>query len=80
MLTDRKAKILETVILSYIQDPAPVGSKRLLELAPLSVSSATVRHELSELERLGFITHPHTSAGRIPTDLGYRYFVDHLVF
>ena len=57
----------------------PVGSKNLVERAGMQVSSATVRNELAELERLGLLTHPHTSAGRIPTDRGYRYYVDRLL-
>jgi len=67
------------VILSYAETESPVGSEVLLERYPLGVSSATVRNVMAELEEEGLITHPHTSAGRIPTDYGYRYYVDLLM-
>lgn len=78
-LSKRKEEILKYIITCFAQNPEPVGSKRLQEVAGLGVSSATIRNEMSELERLGYIAHPHTSAGRVPTDKGYRYYVDHLV-
>ncbi len=78
-LTARKQKILSAVIESYISDGEPVGSKSLISKAELSVSSATIRNELAELTELGFLIQPHTSAGRIPTRLGYRYYVDNVL-
>lgn len=78
VLDQRKAAILRAIVQDYVRDGEPVGSKRLVEDWDLGVSAATVRSEMAALEEAGFITHPHTSAGRVPTDLGYRYFVDSL--
>ncbi len=78
MLDDRKRAILSAVIEDFIYSAEPVGSQRLVDKYNLSVSSATVRNELSILEELGYLSHPHTSAGRVPTDQGYRYYVDTL--
>jgi heat-inducible transcriptional repressor len=78
-LTDRQREILRRVVEEYIQTGQPVGSKNLVERAGLSVSPSTVRSELAELERLGLLTHPHTSAGRVPTESGYRLFVQGLL-
>ena len=78
-LTDRQRVILEYVVEDYVAAGQPVGSKALTSRRELEVSSSTVRYELAELEELGFLTHPHTSAGRVPTDLGYRYYVDRLL-
>lgn len=78
MLDDRKAAILRAVVEEYIQTAQPVGSAAVSRIPELSVSSATVRNEMGVLEREGYLTQPHTSAGRIPTDKGYRFFVDHL--
>jgi heat-inducible transcriptional repressor len=78
-LTSRQQNILGLVIKIYIETAQPIGSKTLLELHELGVSPATVRGEMQELERLGYLTHPHTSAGRVPTDKGYRYFVERLL-
>jgi heat-inducible transcriptional repressor len=75
-LDDRKAAILRAVVNEHIETGQPVGSAHVSESAKLTVSPATVRNEMSALERDGYLTHPHTSAGRIPTDRGYRYFVD----
>lgn len=75
-LDDRKAAILQAVVNEHIETGQPVGSAHVSEAAKLTVSSATVRNDMSALERDGYLTHPHTSAGRIPTDRGYRYFVD----
>jgi heat-inducible transcriptional repressor len=75
-LDSRKAAILRAVVNEHIETGQPVGSAHVSESAQLKVSSATVRNEMSALEREGYLTHPHTSAGRIPTDRGYRYFVD----
>jgi heat-inducible transcriptional repressor len=76
VLDDRKAAILKAVVEEYIQTAQPVGSGAVSRLAELSVSSATVRNEMGLLEREGYLAQPHTSAGRIPTDKGYRFFVD----
>jgi heat-inducible transcriptional repressor len=76
-LDERKAAILRAVVEEYIESAEPVGSQRVARSRKLGVSSATVRNDMTVLEREGYITQPHTSAGRIPTDLGYRYFVDH---
>jgi heat-inducible transcriptional repressor len=77
-LDDRKLKILRAIVAEYVSGGEPVGSKRVVEAARLDVSAATVRNEMAALEELGYITQPHTSAGRVPTDKGYRRFVDDL--
>ena len=77
-LDDRKAGILRAVVEEYIDTAQPVGSSRIVQTGGLQVSAATVRNELSVLEREGYLTQPHTSAGRIPTEKGYRFFVDQL--
>lgn len=78
-LSERQRDILVRVVEEYVATGQPVGSKTLVERSGLRVSPATVRAELAELERLGLLTHPHTSAGRVPTDRGYRYYVDRLL-
>ena len=78
MLDDRKTAILSAVVQEYITTAQPVGSNHIAEAPTIKVSSATVRSELAQLEHEGYLVQPHTSAGRIPTDKGYRYFVDHL--
>lgn len=78
MLDERKASILRAVVEEYIQTAQPVGSGHIADAPGVSVSSATVRNEMSALEIDGFLAQPHTSAGRIPTEKGYRYFVDDL--
>ena len=78
MLDDRKTAILAAVVQEYIATAQPVGSGSVARTPSIGVSSATVRSELAVLEQEGFLVQPHTSAGRIPTDKGYRYFVDHL--
>jgi heat-inducible transcriptional repressor len=78
-LTPRQQTILNLIVHTYVATAAPVSSRALLESAGLNVSSATVRNDMALLEELGFLTHPHTSAGRIPTDKGYRYFVERLL-
>ena len=78
-LTQRQREILLQVVEEYVATGQPVGSKHLVERTGMRVSSATVRNELAELERFGLLTHPHTSAGRVPTDRGYRYYVDRLL-
>jgi heat-inducible transcriptional repressor len=78
MLDERKAAILKAVVEEYISTALPVGSSSVVRATHLAVSPATVRNEMAVLERDGFLDQPHTSAGRIPTDKGYRFFVDHL--
>ena len=78
MLDDRKTAILSAVVQEYIATAQPVGSNHIAEAPSINVSSATVRNEMAHLEHDGYLVQPHTSAGRIPTDKGYRYFVDHL--
>jgi heat-inducible transcriptional repressor len=78
MLDERKASILRVVVEEYVQTAQPVGSATVAKQPELAVSSATVRNEMGVLEREGYLVQPHTSAGRIPTDKGYRFFVDSL--
>src|SRR5258708_15125309 len=78
-LTDRQEKILAVVGREYINRPEPGGSKYLSEQYLTHISSATIRNDLALLEELGYLTSPHTSAGRIPTEAGYRYFVKRLL-
>ncbi|HEX2044480.1 MAG TPA: heat-inducible transcriptional repressor HrcA [Gaiellaceae bacterium] len=78
-LTPRQEEILARVVEEYVATGSPVGSKTLVERSQLDVSSSTVRYELAVLEEQGLLTHPHTSAGRVPTDLGYRFFVDRVL-
>src|SRR5918994_548038 len=75
-LGSRKAAVLHAVVEAYVRSGEPVGSETIAEAAGLGVSSATIRNEMAALEELGYLSHPHTSAGRIPTDLGYRHYVD----
>ena len=77
-MDERKAAILKALIEEYVETGQPVGSNTVARGTGLGVSSATVRNEMAVLEREGYVTHPHTSAGRVPTDKGYRHFVDHL--
>ncbi len=79
MLDDRKTAILRAVVEEYIATAQPVGSAHIANNRDVTVSSATVRNDMAALEREGYLMHPHTSAGRIPTDKGYRFFVDNLV-
>jgi heat-inducible transcriptional repressor len=78
-LTSRQQIILSLVVREYVSTAAPVGSKGLTDKFKLGVSSATIRNELARLEEMGYLSHPHTSAGRQPTDKGYRYFVERLM-
>jgi len=78
MLDDRKAAVLRAVVREYIETAQPVGSTHVARTTELGVSPATVRNEMAALEREGYLTQPHTSAGRVPTDQGYRFFVDQL--
>ncbi|MGN1051681.1 MAG: heat-inducible transcriptional repressor HrcA [Acutalibacteraceae bacterium] len=79
MTSSRKEKILSAVVESFIESGEPVGSKALQEMLDLNVSSATIRNELAYLEQSGYLVQPHTSAGRIPTEKGYRYYIDNLM-
>lgn len=78
-LDDRKIKILYAVIRNYLETGEPVGSRTISKYTDLNLSSATIRNEMSDLEELGYIIQPHTSAGRIPTDKAYRFYVDTLM-
>ena len=78
-LAERKKKILSAVIESYINTGEPIGSKALINETGLEVSSATVRNDLADLTNKGYLVQPHTSAGRIPTLQGYRYYIDNLM-
>jgi heat-inducible transcriptional repressor len=78
-LTERQEQVLRTVIEEYIASGAPVGSKHLSEHYRLGVAASTIRNDLADLEELGMLAHPHTSAGRVPTDAGYRHYVDAVV-
>lgn len=78
-LSDRQRRLLRLVVEEYVTSGQPVGSRHLVASAELPISSSTVRYELAELEDRGLLTHPHTSAGRVPTDGGYRYYVDSLL-
>lgn len=75
-LGPRKVAVLRALVEEYVRSGEPVGSETIAERSGLGVSSATIRNELAALEELGFLTHPHTSSGRVPTDLGYRRYVD----
>jgi heat-inducible transcriptional repressor len=78
-LTDRRQAVLGLVVRQYIATATPVGSKAIVEQYGLDVSPATIRNEMAYLEEQGYLTHPHTSAGRVPTEKGYRYFVERLM-
>jgi heat-inducible transcriptional repressor len=78
MLDERKSAILSAIVEEYIQTAQPVGSSHVASHAKVAVSSATIRNDMVFLEREGYLAQPHTSAGRVPTEKGYRFFVDHL--
>ena len=78
-LTDRKKQILKVVVEDYLRTAEQVGSKAIAAEMGGSVSSATIRNEMSDLEEMGYIIQPHTSAGRIPSDKGYRFYVDQIM-
>ncbi len=78
-LSERKMTILQTVIKNYLETGEPVGSRTISKFSGLNLSSATIRNEMADLEELGYIMQPHTSAGRIPSDKGYRFYVDLLM-
>ncbi|MBA3566024.1 MAG: heat-inducible transcription repressor HrcA, partial [Actinobacteria bacterium] len=79
LLSARKREILRRVVEEHVATGQPVGSRALVERSGLEVSPSTVRGELAELESLGLLTHPHTSAGRLPTESGYRLYAEELV-
>lgn len=79
-LTEREWKVLEAVVQTYIETAEPAGSRTIAKRFPLGVSAATVRNTMSDLEDRGYLFHPHTSAGRIPTDLAYRAYVDQVMW
>lgn len=78
-LTERERKVLEAVVQSYVQTASPAGSRTIAKAFPLGVSAATIRNTMSDLEARGYLYHPHTSAGRVPTDRAYRVYVDSLI-
>ena len=78
-LDERKEKILKAIIQTYLETGEPVGSRTISKYSGLKLSSATIRNEMSDLEELGYIIQPHTSAGRIPSDKGYRFYVDQII-
>lgn len=78
-LDERKTKILKAIIKTYLETGEPVGSRTISKYTDLHLSSATIRNEMSDLEDLGYIVQPHTSAGRVPSDKGYRFYVDNLM-
>lgn len=78
-LTERKLKILQAIINDYVQTAEPVGSRTLSRKLDMSVSPATIRNEMSDLEEMGYLTHPHTSAGRVPSDKAYRLYVNNMM-
>ena len=78
-LQDRKMKILQAIIRNYLETGEPVGSRTISKYTDLKLSSATIRNEMADLEEMGLIMQPHTSAGRIPTDAGYRLYVDNML-
>ena len=75
-LDERKVKILQAIIRNYLETGEPVGSRTISKYTDLNLSSATIRNEMADLEEMGYILQPHTSAGRIPSDKGYRLYVD----
>lgn len=78
-LDERKEKILKAIIKTYLETGEPVGSRTISKYSDLNLSSATIRNEMSDLEEMGYIIQPHTSAGRIPSDKGYRFYVDRMM-
>ncbi|PLX28665.1 hypothetical protein C0581_01325 [Candidatus Parcubacteria bacterium] len=78
-MDERKQKILQLIVESYTSTAEPVGSKFLVEECGLDVSGATVRNEMRDLEEQGYLTHPHTSSGRMPTEMGYEYYVERIM-
>jgi heat-inducible transcriptional repressor len=79
IMDERKRKILQAIIDDYIDTAEPIGSRTIARKHELGLSSATIRNEMADLEEMGFLAQPHTSAGRIPSDKGYRMYVDQLM-
>ena len=79
MLTERRAQLLSLIVREYVDSAVPVGSEAIVRKHELPFSSATIRNEMARLEEDGYISHPHTSAGRVPSDVGYRYYVEALM-
>jgi heat-inducible transcriptional repressor len=79
MLTERRSRILRLIVEEYVESAAPVGSETMVRKYRLPVSPATIRNEMAKLEEEGYITHPYTSAGRLPSDQGYRYYIESLM-
>ena len=79
VLTDRQLLILKVIVDDFIRSALPVGSRSLSKKEEISFSSATIRNEMADLEDLGFLEKTHTSSGRVPSEKGYRYYVDHLL-
>ena len=78
-LTERKLKILQAIISDYVKTAEPVGSRTISKRYDLGISPATIRNEMADLEEMGYLTHPHTSAGRVPSDMAYRLYVNALM-
>jgi len=78
-LGERKLRILQAIIEDYVMSGEPVGSRTIAKKYNLGISSATIRNEMADLEEMGYLKQPHTSAGRIPSDKAYRLYVDHLM-
>ena len=79
MLTNRQLLILQLIIQLYTETLEPVGSKKLMEVAELPFSSATIRNEMMKLEEMGYLEKNHTSSGRVPSNKGYRYYIDNIL-
>ena len=79
ILDDRKQEILKSIIANYLETGEPVGSRTISKMGNLNLSSATIRNEMSDLEEMGYVVQPRTSAGRVPTDKGYRFYVDQVM-
>src|SRR5512143_3480212 len=79
MLTERDRKVLEAIILDYIQTAEPVGSRTVSKKYSMELSPATIRNVMADLEEMGLLVQPHTSAGRIPTDQAFRFYVDSIL-
>ena len=78
-LTERKLRILQAIISDYVKTAEPVGSRTISKKYDLGISPATIRNEMADLEEMGYLTHPHTSAGRVPSDMAYRLYVNALM-
>jgi heat-inducible transcriptional repressor len=78
-LSERKLRILQAIVGDFIRSAEPIGSRTLSKKLDLGISPATIRNEMSDLEEMGFLTHPHTSAGRVPSDKAYRLYVNNLM-